>query len=72
MKPLLEEKTLLNAQETIALFDLSPRKFHALLSSNKLPFVVHYRKRRLIIRTEFEVFLAEHPDEKERLKNARR
>lgn len=57
----LGEKDLLNPNETILLFDLSSRKFLALIrSGTKLDFIAFYGDRRLIIRTIFEKYLGQH------------
>ena len=59
----LGEKDLLNPNETILLFDLSSRKFLALIrSGTKLDFIAFYGGRRLIIRTIFEKYLYEHAE----------
>lgn len=59
----LGEKDLLNPNETILLFDLSSRKFLALIrSGTKLDFTAFYGGRRLIIRTIFEKYLDEHAE----------
>ena len=59
----LGEKDLLNPDETILLFDLSSRKFLALIrSGTKLDFIAFYGGRRLIIRTIFEKYLDEHAE----------
>ena len=59
----LGEKDLLNPNETILLFDLSSRKFLALIrSGTKLDFIAFYGDRRLIIRTIFEKYLDEHTE----------
>lgn len=59
----LSEKDLLNPNETILLFDLSSRKFLALIrSGTKLDFIAFYGGRRLIIRTIFEKYLDEHTE----------
>ncbi len=59
----LGEKDLLNPNETILLFDLSSRKFLALIRSGaKLDFIAFYGGRRLIIRTIFEKYLDEHAE----------
>ena len=59
----LGEKHLLNPNETILLFDLSSRKFLALIrSGTKLDFIAFYGGRRLIIRTIFEKYLDEHAE----------
>ncbi len=73
MRPALEEKNLLNPGETINLFGLSQRKFYELINDKrKLPFLVLYNKRKLIIRTEFERYLKANPEKKEELKNGSR
>ncbi len=70
MRPALEEKNLLNPGETIQLFSLSQRKFYELINGRKkLPFLVLYNKRKLIIRTEFERYLKANPEKKEELKS---
>ena len=59
----LGEKDLLNPNETILLFDLSSRKFLALIrSGTQLDFIAFYGGRRLIIRTIFEKDLDEHTE----------
>lgn len=59
----LGEKDLLNPNETILLFDLSSRKFLALIrSGTKLDFIAFYGGRRLINRTIFEKYLDEHAE----------
>ena len=59
----LGEKDILNPNETILLFDLSSRKFLALIrSGTKLDFIAFYGGRRLIIRTIFEKYLDEHAE----------
>ena len=59
----LGEKDLLNPNETILLFDLSSRKFLALIrSGTKLDFIAFYGGRRFIIRTIFEKYLDEHAE----------
>ena len=64
----LGEKDLLNPNETILLFDLSSRKFLALIrSGTKLDFIAFYGDRRLIIRTIFEKYLDEHRSEERRV-----
>lgn len=63
VKTELGEKDLLNPNETILLFDLSSRKFLALIrSGTKLDFIAFYGGRRLIIRTIFEKYLDEHAE----------
>ena len=56
-------KDLLNAAETISCFDLSRRKFYKMMSEKSdKSFVVMYGSRKLIIRTEFEKYLLDHPE----------
>lgn len=63
MKPQLKDKDVLTVQETIEHFKLSHRKFYALLKEEGLPFVAfYYNGRRLILRSEFMKYLAEHPE----------
>lgn len=66
-KPILEEKDILNPNEAIELFVLSRRKFYKLLKENrKLGFLAMYGSRKLIIRSEFQKYLVEHPELKGR------
>ena len=59
MKQNLIDKDLLNPSETITHFELSSRKFYALIrSGKKLNFIVFYGGRRLIILSIFEKYLA--------------
>lgn len=63
MKPQLKDKDVLTVQEAVEYFELSRRKFYALLKEEGLPFVAfYYNKRRLILRTEFAKYLEEHPE----------
>ena len=63
VKTELGEKDLLNPNETILLFDLSSRKFLALIrSGTQLDFIAFYGGRRLIIGTIFEKYLDEHTE----------
>ena len=56
-------KDLLNAAETISCFYLSRRKFYKMMSEKSdKSFVVMYGSRKLIIRTEFEKYLLDHPE----------
>ena len=66
-KPAAEQKDILNQEEAIVYFELSRRKFYKLLKDGKdNKFVAKYGSRRLIIRSEFEKYLAEHPGLKRR------
>lgn len=69
-RPRLEEKETLTVEETISLFSLSRRKFWKLMNGmDTAPFLAMYGSRRLIIRSELELWLQNHPHEKEVLKN---
>ena len=73
MRPALETKAILNPGEAIQLYGMSARRFqHLIQSKRKLPFLALYHKRKLIIRAEFDKYLEEHPEERERLKKCRR
>lgn len=58
----LARKDALNPQEAIEYFVLSRRKFYELIKKEGLSFVAYYGERKLIIRTEFEKYLLEHPE----------
>lgn len=58
----LGRKDVLNPQEAIEHFVLSRRKFYALIKQEGLGFVAYYGERKLIIRTEFEKYLLQHPE----------
>lgn len=61
--PSAETKDLLRPFEAIDLYELSRRKFAALLRDGKnLNFIVLYGKRKLLIRTIFEQYLSKHPE----------
>ena len=69
-RPRIEEKETLTVEEAISLFGLSRRKFWKLMKSmDTIPFLAMYGSRRLIIRSELELWLKNHPHEKEALKN---
>ena len=73
MRAALAEKAILNPGEAIRLYDLSARRFYRLIQGRKrLPFVALYNKRKLIIRSEFDKYLEQHPEEKESLRNGTR
>ncbi len=61
-RPNLTRKDPLNPQETIDCYVLSRRKFLTLIQQEDLGFVAYYGKRKLIIRTEFEKYLTNHPE----------
>ena len=69
-RPRIEEKETLTVEEAISLFGLSRRKFRKLMNGmDTIPFLAMYGSRRLIIRSELEMWLKNHPHEKEALKN---
>lgn len=69
-RPRIEEKETLTVEEAISLFGLSRRKFWKLMQNmDTIPFLAMYGSRRLIIRSELELWLKNHPHEKEALKN---
>ena len=69
-RPRIEEKETLTVEEAISLFGLSRRKFWKLMKGmDMIPFLAMYGSRRLIIRSELELWLQNHPHEKEALKN---
>ena len=73
MRAALAEKAILNPGEAIRLYDMSARRFYRLIQGRKrLPFVALYNKRKLIIRSEFDKYLEQHPEEKESLRNGTR
>ena len=73
MRAALAEKAILNPGEAIRLYDMSARRFYRLIQGRKrLPFLALYNKRKLIIRSEFDKYLEQHPEEKERLRNGTR
>ena len=72
MKPQIEDKATITVQEALHHYCLSPRKFYATLHLPGLSFVVfYYDGRRLIIREEFEKYLAEHSELRRRGFNGR-
>lgn len=71
-RAILEEKSIFNPEEAIAFYDLSRRKFKQLLEGDEeLPFVAFFRKRRIIIRSEFEEYMEKYPEIMEGLKNGK-
>jgi hypothetical protein len=71
-RPKLEEKDLFNPEEAIEFYGLSRRKFAQFLNSDeKLPFIAFYRTRKIIIRSEYERYMEEHPEVEEELRNGR-
>ena len=72
-KPVIGDKDLFNIDETARYYHLSRRKLTRFLNQDEdYPFIVFYRKRKLIIRDEYENYMERHPELKEELKNARR
>lgn len=68
----LEHKSIFNTEEAIAFYDLSRRKFKRMLEGDEeLPFIAYFRKRKLIVRDEFETYMTENPDIMEGLKNGK-
>ena len=71
-RPSLEEKEVFNPEETVTFYNLSRRKFYRLLQGNEtLPFIALYNERKLIIRSEYETYMKNHPKIKDGLKNGR-
>ena len=69
-KPPLGEKDVLNPEEAITYFGFSRRKFYRFLNEGKCKnFTALYGSRKLILRAEFERYLAVNPDVKEGLLN---
>ena len=58
----LGRKDAMNPQEAIEHFVLSRRKFYELIKQDGLKFMAYYGERKLIIRTEFEKYLLQHPE----------
>ncbi len=68
----LESKSIFNPEEAIVFYNLSRRKFKKLLDEQKdLSFVAFFRTRKLILREEFERYMAENPEIREELKNGK-
>ena len=67
-RPVLEEKSLLTVDETARSYHFSRRKLAEFLNqAEDYPFIVFYRKRKLIVRDEFDAYLKKHPEVKETL-----
>ena len=65
----LEEKHLFNPEEAVQYYGLSRVKLRRLLECGEhLPFLLFYRKRKLIERSKFEAFLKINPELRELLK----
>lgn len=68
----LETKSTFIPEEAIEFYELSGRKFKRLLEEDDdLPFIAYFRKRKLIIRDEFEKYMEENPGIKEGLKSGK-
>ena len=68
----LEHKSIFNTEEAVTFYGLSRRKFKRLLEGDEeLPFIAYFRKRKLIVRDEFETYMTENPDIMEGLKNGK-
>ena len=68
----LDTKSTFIPEEAIEFYNLSRRKFKRMLDEDEdLPFIAYFRKRKLIIRDEFEKYLEENPELKEALKNGK-
>ena len=66
---MLEDKSIFNTEEAILFYDLSRRKFKKLLEGDEeLPFIALFRKRKIIIRSEFEEYMEKNPEIMEDLK----
>lgn len=71
-KAQLEHKSIFNTEEAIEFYGLSRRKFKRLLEEEEgLPFIAYFRKRKLIVRDEFEKYMGENPEIMEGLKNGK-
>ncbi len=66
-----EEKDYLTPLEAVRYWNFSINKFYHFINSEKHSFVVLYRKRKLILRVEFDKYLTLHPEVKEALGNGR-
>ena len=70
-KSMLSEKDLLNPEEAILYFGFSRRRWYQYLEQKESKrFIVLFRKRKLVLREEFEKYLKENPKVKEELVNA--
>lgn len=71
-RPALEEKEIFNPQDAATFYGLSVPKLRQFLKNEKgLPFTALYRRRKLIIRGEFEKYIAAHPELMEELKSGK-
>ena len=68
----LDTKSTFIPEEAIEFYNLSRRKFKRMLDEDEdLPFIAYFRKRKLIIRDEFEKYMEENPELKEVLRNGK-
>ena len=67
----LEDKSIFNPEEAILYYGLSRRKFKRLLEEDDLPFIAYFRKRKIIIRDEFEKYMEENPEIMEGLQSGK-
>lgn len=65
------EKDYLTPLEAVRYWSLSKNKFYNFINSGMYSFVVLYRKRKLILREEFDNYLSLNPEIKETLQNGR-
>ncbi len=71
-KPALEDKEIFNPKDAATFYGMSVPKFRLFLRTEKgLPFTALYGKRKLIIRGEFEKYMAAHPELEEELKSGK-
>ena len=61
-KPSPGEKDTITPAEAIEYYKLSARKFHRTYETDNNFIVRYFDGRRLIIRTEFEKYLLQHPE----------
>lgn len=66
-----KEKDYLTPLEAVRYWSLSKNKFYDFINSGCYSFVVLYRKRKLILRVEFDKYLSLNPEVKEKLQNGR-
>ena len=57
----MNEKDIMTLAEAVDYFELSRRKFSALLKSRH-DFIIYYRNRKMIIRVLFQAYLEQHPE----------
>lgn len=69
MRTRIEDKEILNPDETIRLYKLSNRKFRRFLAEERRSFVLTYSNRNLVIRSKFEEYLEQNPRIREELRN---